>query len=91
MAAPIVATAQTAQALFAHGWHGPGGWWPVIPIAWALVIAAIVVTLVMTGRRNRDLAGARAGESRLAERFAAGEITEQEYRERLSVIRERRR
>jgi putative membrane protein len=89
MATPIVATAQTAQLLLAQHWHGPGVWWPVFPVLWALVVAAIIVTVVTTGRRRADLSGPRAGESRLAERFASGEIDEQEYRERLAVIRDR--
>ena len=68
-------------------WDGPGPWWPVFPILWLIVIAGIVTTIVLVGRRNRGLAGRRAGEARLAERFASGEMTEQEYRERLAVLR----
>jgi len=68
-------------------WNGPGPWWPVFPIVWLIVIAGIVTTIVLVGRRNRMLAGRRAGEARLAERFASGEMTEQEYRERLAVLR----
>jgi putative membrane protein len=71
-------------------WDGPGAWWPIFPILWLLVIAAVITTIVMVGRRNRRLVGPRAGEARLAERFASGEITEDEYRQRLSVLKEQR-
>ena len=43
----------------------------------------------MFGRRAAASAGAAPGEARLAERFAAGEITEQEYRERAPSSRSR--
>jgi putative membrane protein len=33
------------------------------------------------------MSGQRAGEARLAERFAAGEIDEQEYERRLATLR----
>lgn len=69
-------------------WDGPGAWWPVFPALWLLVITAIVVTVVMSRRRGSRLTGLRAGETRLAERFAAGEIGEQEYRERRAVLKE---
>ncbi len=78
----------TAQVLLAHNGDGPGNWWPIFPILWLLVIGAIVTTVVLTRRRNHAFAGPRAGEARLAERFAAGEITEQEYRERRAVLKE---
>ncbi|MBA3310391.1 MAG: SHOCT domain-containing protein [Nocardioidaceae bacterium] len=70
------------------GWDGPG-WWPVFPLLWLLLVAGAITTFVLVGRRNRAHAGGRAGEARLAERFASGEITEDEYRHRLSILKER--
>ena len=78
----------TAQVLLANNGDGPGGWWPIFPLLWVLVAAAIAIAITRTRRRNCALAGSRAGEARLAERFAAGEITEQEYRERRAVLKE---
>ena len=75
-------------ALHDHDWDGPGAWWPIFPILWLLVVATIVAVCLRFGRRHRAYAGPRAGEAKLAERFAAGEITEQEYRERRSVLKE---
>ena len=84
----------TVYALATSGqeWHagpGPGGpgWWLVFPIAWILLLAGAVTTLVVVGRRRARAAGSRAGERRLAERYAAGEIDEEEYRSRLAVLK----
>jgi putative membrane protein len=68
--------------------NGPGVWWPIFPIFWLLLIAVVVTICLRRGRLHRAYAGPRAGEARLAERFAAGEITEQEYRERRAVLKE---
>ncbi|MCO5993175.1 SHOCT domain-containing protein [Actinoallomurus rhizosphaericola] len=71
-----------------HGpWqHGDGpGWWPVIPLVfglfWLLVLGGGGYLL---WRRTKTPARA---ESLLAERYARGEIDEEEYRERLAVLR----
>lgn len=55
---------------------------------WLIVLAA-VVTLVITGRRRERTSGRRAGERLLAERYADGTITEEEYRARRGVLREK--
>lgn len=82
-----ILAAPAMQTLRPEHWDGPGAWWPVFPIAWFLVIAGIVTTVVLVSSRNRAQAGPRAGEAKLAERFAAGEIDEQEYHERLTVLK----
>jgi len=69
-------------------WDGPGPWWPIIPLVW---IAFVIVLFAVIGRRGRRHHGSYAGEARLAERYAAGEIEESEYRERLAVLREKGR
>ena len=56
--------------------------------------AFLVITLIgMFGRSRRRCwsDGASAGEARLAERFATGEIDESEYRQRVAVLREKGR
>lgn len=74
------------------GWYdgpdGPGGWWVVFPIAWFLIIAGAVTVAVIVARRRGRMVGRRAGERRLAERYAAGEIDEEEYRSRLATLKE---
>ena len=51
---------------------------------------SVIATFAYVGRRRwRQLnaqAGQRAGEARLAERFAAGEIEEREYEQRLATL-----
>jgi putative membrane protein len=81
--------------LLADHYDGPG-WWPLIPLFWfALFITFFFVAARFGwwGRRrwydeHRHTDGTRAGAARLAERFAAGEIDEQEYRARLAVLDE---
>jgi putative membrane protein len=92
----FLATTGIAATTLADRCDGPG-WWPLIPLFW---LTAFIVFFVLAarfgwwGRRRgpyddrfyRD--GSREGKARLAERFAAGEIDEQEYRSRLAVLDE---
>lgn len=75
-----------------HGWGwwgggGPGGWFWIFPLAW-LAFWAILVGLLawylIAGRRRSTLDEARRI---LAERYARGELTPQEYRDRLGQLR----
>lgn len=71
------------------GWHGPHGGpgWP-FGLFFLLLIVALVVTtswLVTRGRPRRKAAAERAKEI-LAERYARGEISSEEYRERLGGL-----
>jgi putative membrane protein len=88
-----LATAAAATTLADH-YDGPG-WWPLIPLFWFAAFIAFFFLAARFGwwgrRRYFDDHGWRAdptreGKARLAERFAAGEIDEQEYRSRLSVL-----
>lgn len=74
-------------------WHHDGpGWWFLFPLFWILVIVAIVLLL----RRGRPwgprywAAGPQAPRETAAEvlerRFAEGEISSEEYRQRRSVL-----
>ncbi|MGW0998159.1 SHOCT domain-containing protein [Streptomyces sp. NPDC002520] len=76
---------------------GPGPWILFFPLIWAAVVVAVVTFVRRTVRRGRDapwraLDGGRpAGDSPLAvlgRRFASGEIDEDEYWRRLSVLEE---
>jgi len=78
----------STQLLANDNWDGPGPWWPLFPLFWIAFIFVIFGVLGRFGRR-RWHRGSYAGESRLAERYAAGEIDESEYRERLAVLREK--
>jgi putative membrane protein len=64
------------------------GWWPIWPLLWVAVIGTLV-WLVMRRRRAADGPTDGSGRAKeiLAERFARGEITSEEYRERLDQLR----
>ncbi len=72
-------------------WDGGGPPFPFVlfPLFW-LAVLAVIVALLVTGRRRRErTAGRRAGERLLAERYADGSIDEEEYRTRRAVLREK--
>jgi putative membrane protein len=75
-----------AYSAHPYGWgHGPGLWFLIPLTFWLLVIVAAVVWWRLWWRRRPAPPGP---ESALGEAFARGEITEQEYRSRLAVLRE---
>lgn len=84
-------SALPSSAVTGGNWDGPGPWWPIIPLLWLLLVVSVIATFAYVGRRRwRQLnaqAGQRAGEARLAERFAAGEIEEREYEQRLATLK----
>ena len=78
-------------------WYGNGngmdGWgYALMAVSmvafWGLVIFGVIATVRYLGRQDRPIATTRpTAEQVLAERFAHGEIDEQEYRQRLDVLR----
>ena len=80
--------ATTSVAVGPWGGDDPPAFWPIFPIAWFLVLVSAAVVGFLLFRRNRAEAPRRAGEARLAEKYAAGEIDAEEYRARLGVLRD---
>jgi putative membrane protein len=79
-------TAALGYSAHPHGWDGRPGWWFLVPATfWLLVLVGAVVWWAWWRRRP---AADRGPESVLGEAFARGEITEDEYRSRLAVLRE---
>ncbi|MFI6643940.1 SHOCT domain-containing protein [Streptomyces sp. NPDC050504] len=79
------------------GGSGPGPWILLFPLVWAAVVATAATVLRRIVRRGRapwqQHAGRAAHGERspiglLGRRFAAGEIEEEEYWSRLSVLDE---
>jgi putative membrane protein len=75
-----------------QGWHGGAwgawGWlWAVLILVLLGGVAALVAWLVVRGTRQADRTGSGAARAILAERFARGELTGEEYRERLDQLR----
>ena len=82
----------------AHWDGGPGPWILFFPLIWAAVVIGAVTLLRRAGRRGgrgpfrsagpRDGVGADSPIAVLGHRFATGEIDEDEYWRRLSVLNE---
>ena len=68
--------------------HGFGFIFPLL--FWLLLFAGIFF-LVRRKQDWREWHGVRSGEAVLAERYAKGEISEEEYRQRKAVLREGRK
>jgi putative membrane protein len=64
-----------------HGWHW---FWPLVPLAWLLVFFVLARFVFWRGPNWRH-AGPDA-RAILAERYARGEISLEEYRERLGNL-----
>ncbi|MBD0710371.1 MULTISPECIES: SHOCT domain-containing protein [unclassified Streptomyces] len=74
---------------------GPGPWILFFPLFWAAAIVGVVTVVRRAGwRRGRDLRHRGGGSDEhspialLGHRFAAGEIDEDEYWRRLTVLEE---
>ena len=74
-------------------WYGPSmnGWGYVLMTAsmvlfWALVIFGVIALVRYLSRADRVTAAQPTPEEVLAERFARGEINEEEYQHRLEVL-----
>lgn len=81
--------------------HWAGPWWPIFPMFWTLLWGAAIFLFVRARRdgwapwvngpaRGRPGTPTSSAETILAERFARGEMTDDEYYQRLSVLREGR-
>jgi putative membrane protein len=70
------------------GDHMGRGWLWVMGIGWLVFLALVIVLSVVLVRHFTQSGPARrAGEDVLAERFAHGEIDEDEYRRRRDALR----
>jgi putative membrane protein len=96
MLSALTAAAATAAPLTLTHWNGPGpggfGWlWLLVPLFW---ITVFVLLFTFLGRRWRRSGGPwqmhGSPEQTLGDRYAKGEINEEEYRTRLEVLRANR-
>ena len=70
------------------GWSGgghAGGWWPVIPLFWIAIVGLAI--WFGTRRRPAEPSPLTRATELLAERYARGEVSTDEYRERLGNLR----
>jgi putative membrane protein len=75
-----------AQAV-ADGHWGPGPWWPIFPLFWLLLWGAVILAIFRSRRGWGRWHAQASPQNVLAERYARGEIAEEEYRERLNVLK----
>jgi putative membrane protein len=73
-----------------HGWDGDPGAWIVFPILWFVFWVGLIVFVVTRFRRGGPPWARHSGHTVLAERFARGDITAEEYRARRDVLKERK-
>jgi putative membrane protein len=59
------------------------GWWVFWPLLWLAVLGAVIW---FVARRRRPPSGTDRAKDILAERFARGELTVDEYRQRLTEL-----
>ena len=76
-----------AAEIAAQGGWGPGPWWPIFPLFWVIFLGAVIFAVLRSRRGGRWHHG-HSVQDVLAERYARGEISVEEYRERLSVLKE---
>lgn len=65
-----------------HGWHG-GAWWFPFGLLWLVALAALIWFVVRGARTGHHPSATDI----LGERYARGEISSEEYRERLGELR----
>jgi putative membrane protein len=75
-------------------WYGSpmAGWGPLFMtvntvLFWGLIVLAVIALFRYLNRGDRSTTSRSTPEHVLAERFARGEIDEQEYRQRLDTLR----
>ena len=62
-------------------------WWVVAPFFWALWLAVLGTILYVVFRGRRRSTGDNRAKAILAERFARGEISTEEFHERMDALR----
>lgn len=84
-----VTTLLSQPGVLNDGGHWDSGWWIVGRIAMLLVFIGLIVLAVWWARRTavpRERTGLERARDILAERYARGELTGEEYRERLQEL-----
>ena len=71
----------TATTLIADSWHAGHAWWPLLWLFWLVLIGGLIFLFTRRRWRRPD------AEAILAERYARGEISADEYRERLANLK----
>jgi putative membrane protein len=78
----VLANALANSGDWEHGW----ALWPLMWVFW-IALVTLGVWLVMRRMRPSEAGGLDSARRILAERYARGEISSEEYRERLEQLR----
>ena len=88
---PVAAGHWARPGAWRHGpgaWrYGSGAWWPALPLLWLAVIVIAMTAVFLLIRSTANRPDSHVAEAKLAEQYATGSITQDEYRERLAVLR----
>jgi putative membrane protein len=76
----------TATLVAGSDWDHDGFWWLPVLLLWATVLGVGIWFVVRTVRARERTANERASDI-LAERYARGELSGEEYRGRLEELR----
>jgi putative membrane protein len=75
-----------APLIAGSNWDHGGFWWFPFALLWVTVLGT-TIWLVARNVRPRERSGSERAREILAERYARGELTGEEYRERLDELR----
>ena len=79
--------------IFADRWHMDGGWWSGGMMLWMVLFWGLLIFLIawlVRGGLGRSASDDRDNAARILDRrFAQGEMTLEEYRERKAALSER--
>jgi putative membrane protein len=68
-------------------WDHGGFWWFPFTLLWIAVLGGVIWLVVRATRRREQGSGLERASDILAERYARGELSSEEYRERLEELR----
>jgi putative membrane protein len=83
--AGVSALHNIAPLVASSNWDHGGFWWLPFTVLWVVVLGAAIWVVVGNVRR-RERSGVERASDVLAERYARGELTGEEYRERLDEL-----
>jgi putative membrane protein len=78
-----------ASLIAGANWDHGGFWWLPFGLLWIVVLSAAIWLVARTVRRGEP-SGVERAKDILAERYARGELSGEEYRERLDEFRSQR-
>jgi putative membrane protein len=82
----VSALHDVAPLIAGSHWDQGGFWWFPFTVLWLVVLGTAIWLVIRGGRRGGQRSGIARASDILAERYARGELTGEEYRERLDEL-----